>query len=409
MKNLVFFLTALVFGTGTSYGAEMAATVSSVNSRSFIFTEGDITFSVYPDGEFDFYLNNQVGFQAGVIGGQGAISFNAGYNYNPYVQYDDFGAVIQISQLPVYYDYYGRVNRIGNIHMTYRNGRLYRLGGMRIYYNGFGYYNYHLGYINPYNRVYVYQPFHSYFVRPAAAYCMVYPQPYRHYYNPVRYTYYRPYHNNVRRAYAHVGKPYKYQNRAERSRVYKNDRRVVARSTAGARSNSRSVAGRSSGDRTIKATRTQRASTSRSSSAIRTKGNLNSGRSLAENRTKGRTIRDNGKSGNQRSVASSRTSTRTVKSNGNAYKGRSIAGNRTSARKTGKVSPPSKTVSKQTFSRTAKKESASNVAAARRSGSKMTKRKDGIRTSNAKSNRSATASRSTDRNSGRTSRRSSGY
>ena len=285
MKNLVFLLTTFILGTGTSFGASMGNSTASLgHSRSFIFTEADVTFSVYPDGEFDFYLGGQFGAQAGVFGGQGAITYNSGFNYNPYVQYDDYGAVIQIAQLPVFYDYYGRVSRIGNIHMNYRSGRLYRLGGMRIYYNGFGYYNYHVGYINPYNRVYVYQPFHRYFVRPAAAFCMVYPQPYRRYYTPVRYTYHRPYYNNTRRAYAHVGKHTRYQHRAERSRVYKNDRQVVARTTANKRSHSRSIAGRNSSARNAR-TEIQRSSATRSASVTRAQTPTKKGRSVAAQRT----------------------------------------------------------------------------------------------------------------------------
>lgn len=288
MKNLVFLLTAIILGTGSSFGASMGtASTSYGNARSFIFTESDVTFSVYPDGEFDFYLNGTVGVQTGVFGGQGSITYNSGFNYNPYVQYDDYGAVIQIAQLPVYYDYYGRVSRIGNVHMNYRGGRLYRLGGMRIYYNGLGYYNHHVGYVNAFNRVYVYQPFHRYFVRPAATFCMVYPQPYRRYYYPVRYTYHRPYYNNTRRAYAHVGKKMQYQHRADRSRVYKNDRQVVARAATPGRGTSRSISERQSGVRTLR-TKGRAGSASRSSSVNRMSTAPKKNRSLATGHSRSR-------------------------------------------------------------------------------------------------------------------------
>ncbi len=288
MKNLVFLIAAFVFATGTSFGAGMVhAPAAAGASGTFIFTEGDVTFSVFPDGEFDFYLNGQVGFQAVGFHGQGAITFNSGFNYNPYVQYDDFGAVIQIAHLPVFYDYYGRVRRIGNVHMAYRNGRLYRLGGMRIFYNGFGYYDYHLGYINPLNRVYVYQPFHRYFVRPAAGFCMVYPQPYRRYYHPVRYTYHRPYHNNSRRVYASAGQPYQYRERAERSRVYRNDRQVVARAEAPERSARSNRVSQSAVNRTPRAA-VERRSSARTTSVSRT---VNSAPVTRQGHVNGRTSR----------------------------------------------------------------------------------------------------------------------
>ena len=359
MKNLVFLFTAFILGIGTSFGASMGNTSATFgNSRSFIFTEADVTFSVYPDGEFDFYLDGQFGVQAGVFGGQGAITYNSGFNYNPYVQYDDYGAVIQIAQLPVFYDYYGRVSRIGNIHMNYRSGRLYRLGGMRIYYNGFGYYNYHVGYVNPFNRVYVYQPYHRYFVRPAASYCMVYPQPYRRYYTPVRYTYYRPYYNNTRRAYAHVGKHTQYQHRAERSSVYKNDRQVVARTTADKRSHSRSIAGRNSAARTSR-TDVQRGAAYRSASVTRANTPPKKNRSVAAQRTQSRKATAVAKP--SRSIRQSIASRSAAKEGVSAQK---VNKKRSSAvRRSGPVSK--ETVSRT--SRTSKSRSASSGRASLRS------------------------------------------
>ena len=234
MKKLVLLLTAVLTGAGSALAetsSEKAAPHNAFNyGNSFIFLENGITFSVYPDGEFDFYLDNQVAVNAHVGVGPVGITFNSGYNYSPFVQYDDYGAVIQIENVPIFYDYYGRVNRIGDVRVWYRNNLVYRIGGMYVYYTPRGLYDYHTGFINVYNRVYVYRPFHRYFVRPAVGFCMVNYYPYRRYYHPVRYTYYRPYHYNTRRAYASVGKSYRYTPRADRDRIYRNDSRVTARS-----------------------------------------------------------------------------------------------------------------------------------------------------------------------------------
>ena len=198
-------------------------------NNSVIFVENGITFSIYPDGEFDFYMDNQVNFGANVNIGRANVTFNSGFDYSPFVQYDDYGAVIQIENVPVFYDYYGRVSQIGGINVWYNNGRLRRVGGLYVYYNNRGLFSRFNGYINVYNRYYTYNPFHTYFARPALGFCLVYNRPYRRYYAPVRYTYYRPYNRNYRRAYAAVGKNYRYNNRSERTSVYRNDRRVVAR------------------------------------------------------------------------------------------------------------------------------------------------------------------------------------
>ncbi len=234
MKHLVLLIAAFFVGvtSTTAASAENEFAYRNVNgySNSFIFVNNGITFSVYPDGEFDFYINNRVNVSAGIGVGPASLTFNSGYNYNPFVQYDDYGAVVQVENMPIYYDYYGRVSQIGDVNIWYRNGRVRRIGGMRVFYNNFGVYQYHTGFINYYNRYYVYRPFHRLFIRPAVGFCLVYNRPYRRFYNPVRYTWYRPYRNNYRRSYARLGRDYRH-NRGWDSRrsIYRNDKRVAVR------------------------------------------------------------------------------------------------------------------------------------------------------------------------------------
>ena len=234
MKNLILLFTAMIFGASSAMAVTVEDKVALRNAynynNSFIFVEDGITFSVYPDGEFDFYIDDRAGVNANVNFRNVNITYNSGYDYNPYVQYDDYGAVIQVENIPIYYDYYGRVTQVGNVDISYNRGRVNRLGGLYVYYNRNGAFSHHTGFINVYNRYYVYRPFHNYFARPAVGLCLVYNRPYRRYYEPVRYTYYRPYHNNYRRSYAQFGREHKYKkDHYRRSDVYRNDRRVVAR------------------------------------------------------------------------------------------------------------------------------------------------------------------------------------
>ncbi len=149
MRNLIFLFTALVLGTASTMAATVENKVAIRNAykynNSFIFVENGITFSVYPDGEFDFYIDNRVNVGTNVNFGSTNLTFNSGYDYNPYVQYDDYGAVIQVQNVPVFYDYYGRVNQIGGVDVWYRNGRVRRVGGMYVYYNNRGYYSHYTG------------------------------------------------------------------------------------------------------------------------------------------------------------------------------------------------------------------------------------------------------------------------
>ncbi len=197
----VFAISAQSMAHGNGY-----ATINSY-ADAFVFDEMGVTFSVYPDGEFDFYLagNQQA---TTVSNGYVNVTYNSGYDYNPYVQYDDFGAVIQVENVPVWYDYYGRVNQIGDVMISYQDRRVSRVGGLQVYYNNSGYYAYHTGFINTWNPYFVYRPFYACFARPVVSLCFVRISPYRQYYTPVRYTYYRPYVHNVRPCYATIGHTY---------------------------------------------------------------------------------------------------------------------------------------------------------------------------------------------------------
>ena len=235
MKTFVSILSALLLSTSASLAATTDHTTETNSivtiGNPYIFVENGITFSVYPDGEFDFYIDDRVNLGANVNFGNTSITFNSGYNYDPYVQYDDYGAVLQIENVPIYYDYYGRVNQIGDISIYYSNGRVHRIGGMYVYYNSRGLFTHYTGYVNMYNRHFIYRPYYRYFVRPAVGFCLVYNKPYRRYYHPLRYSYYHPYAHNYRKSYARIGHAYNYDKAPRREQIYRNDKRVVSNNT----------------------------------------------------------------------------------------------------------------------------------------------------------------------------------
>ncbi|MEO8933725.1 MAG: hypothetical protein ABI295_05410 [Xanthomarina sp.] len=209
MKKIIFLLTALILG-GLSVSATTAIEANHVDhsatvrgyGNSFIFVENGIEFSIFPDGQFDFYMPSY-GPNVNVYGPGVSISFNSGYNYNPYLQYDEYGAIIQVEHVPVYYDYYGRVARIGNVFVNYNGfGYVSQIGGLYLHYNSYKKYSHFSGYINTFNPYYVYRPWHAYYRIPTFHHVVVYHKPYRQYYTPVRYTYNAPYTNNYRRTTA---------------------------------------------------------------------------------------------------------------------------------------------------------------------------------------------------------------
>ncbi len=194
MRNLTLFFAFLFIGWSVSASVNSkSATTNFYNyNDSFIFVEGGVEFAVYPNGEFDFYYNpdfarrNSVHISTPNVN----ISYNGGYNYDPFVQYDDYGAVIQIENVPIYYDYYGRIIQAGNIFLRYNNfGRLARVGNLHVHYNNHHHITHYSGYINHFNRRYVYRPWHDYYRRPNVNVSIVFGRPYRAYYEPQRISY----------------------------------------------------------------------------------------------------------------------------------------------------------------------------------------------------------------------------
>ena len=372
MKRILFLFATLVAFSTTAFAATNTAEAeTSTNNyvrgygNSFIFTEGGIEFSVFADGQFDFYMPNYgPDVNVGINTPGFSLSFNSGYNYNPYVQYDDFGAIIQIENTPIYYDYYGRVNQIGNIFINYTGfGRINRIGGLNVYYRNNVFYRYD-GFINVYNRHYVYRPWHRYYAVPAVSYCVVNVNPYRRYYTPVRHIYYRPYANNVRhynigrRGYADYGRR---NNSARVSRRYaqtprnSRERNIQTR----ARRNNATIANTRSARLRSNNTTPSRSRSTRNSGTIsrsNTRGNDN----VISTRSNSRVTRSNDRSvstrtngriaQNNRIQRSNNATSRTANSRNKVTRNRSSISNKVQTRKRPSVIKPSSSKSR-TYSR----------------------------------------------------------
>jgi hypothetical protein len=196
MKKFYLLLSLLVIGFSAKAASEKVENFDRPDYRdAFIFVERGVEFAVFPDGQFDFFFNPRGNFSG--IPSHINFSFNSGYNYGPFIQYDDYGAVIQIENVPVYYDYYGRIIRAGRVKIGYNAfGMVNRIGNMFLHYNHYDQFTHSSGYINNRNVRYVYRPWHQHYVRPYS-HVVVYHQPYRIYYTPnrMKYTHYKRYYN----------------------------------------------------------------------------------------------------------------------------------------------------------------------------------------------------------------------
>jgi len=231
MKKSIFTFIAIMLTSLLGTAAEFDSSTRSYdyNGNAYIFIEGPIEFSVFPDGQFDFvYLgyDNRGRVNVNINPGNVNINYNAGFNYEPYLQYDDYGAVIQIEDIPIFYDQFGRITRAGNTNIIYNDRRIVRVGGMRIFYHPWGGFNYYTGFINVWTPRYIWRPWHVFYMRPYYSNCIVYDLPYRRYYNPHRYPYWRhrQLYNNHRRVAYNNGRRNFYN---PGSRIHHRDGRTV--------------------------------------------------------------------------------------------------------------------------------------------------------------------------------------
>lgn len=309
---------ALLFSASAANNVSAEYYTNFNNGRSYIFVEGGVEFSVFPDGQFDFvFLGANQGSNVNVnVNTPGvSINFNSGFNYDAYVQYDDYGAVIQVENVPIFYDEFGRIAQAGNVEIRYNNRRIVRVGGMNIFYNRWGYFSHFTGFVSPFYTTYIYRPWHVFYARPFFNNCIVYDFPYRRWYTPVRYSYafHRGYFNRGFRNYANARREF----HRPGSRIhYRNGRTAVNRNFNPNRRNTAITNGRVDNVRN----RNNRAITNNRGDVSRNRNN----RAITNNRTR------NGELSNSSTVNRGRptvTNNSSKTRNNSSYRGRPTSNN----------------------------------------------------------------------------------
>jgi len=111
-------------------------------SQPVTFVQRGIRFFVHTNGEFDFKLPraNYYGRRGNTYDNSPGTTYGVNYPYrsNRLVRYDYWGNVKQVGRNHIYYNRRGKVNRIGNVNLRYRNGRLHSVGNMYVSYDRWG-------------------------------------------------------------------------------------------------------------------------------------------------------------------------------------------------------------------------------------------------------------------------------
>lgn len=179
-------------------------------NEPYVFVERGVEFAVFPNGEFDFAY---VGFnyeENPYKTPNRPFSYNGGYNYDMYLQFDIFGAVIQIETVPVYYDNYGRIIQAGSVDISYSEDAIVQIGNMHIQYQKGIAKHLSKGYINLSDKHLVKRPQHiEYYLKPHSV--IVSHLPYRENIEYERYSFEQ--HKKLYEASKTTGSKYEYGRR----------------------------------------------------------------------------------------------------------------------------------------------------------------------------------------------------
>ena len=93
MKNKILIFAAFLFVSFTMFATTNTSNYNRYYNDygdSFTFVERGVTFAVFQNGEFDFYINPRNDVHIGYRSKNVNISFNSGHNYNAYVHSHKF-------------------------------------------------------------------------------------------------------------------------------------------------------------------------------------------------------------------------------------------------------------------------------------------------------------------------------
>lgn len=191
MSFLLFVgFTSYASDSDTFFNVAIDSTIERTYKANepYIFVERGVEFAVFPNGEFDFAY---VGFnyeENPYKTPSRPFSYNGGYNYDMYLQFDIFGAIIQIETVPVYYDNYGRIIQAGSVDIIYSEDAIAQIGNMHVRYQKGIANHISKGYINLSDRHLVKRPQHiEYYLKPHSV--IVCHLPYRENLDYERYSY----------------------------------------------------------------------------------------------------------------------------------------------------------------------------------------------------------------------------
>ena len=126
----IFLFTIACFILSFTLNAANNSYLNS-NETPLIFIENGVEYAVFNNGQFDFNIIKRQNSNLNT-------HFNTGRNHNIYVRHNNYGAIVQIENTPIFYNNYQKVSRIGSIYINYNNyGLISSIGNLNIQYNSY--------------------------------------------------------------------------------------------------------------------------------------------------------------------------------------------------------------------------------------------------------------------------------
>lgn len=191
MKKQILFNAMVLIGLTSIAGTNIKVEPQGENFTNtaryryvqpIIFIEQGVEFLIFPNGSFDFnaHLNNRFNTNGQVYSNgktnsrRSSVNTNQGragtINVRYYgktvvngvsMEHDYNGMIKRIGNIVPEYDKTGRIKRLGTIKMNYDDGKLSKVGGLKVKYNRWDEIISTRGFVNEANRNYQYGPRYS--------------------------------------------------------------------------------------------------------------------------------------------------------------------------------------------------------------------------------------------------------
>ncbi|WP_372756442.1 hypothetical protein [Mariniflexile sp.] len=175
MKTILLLLTGLLINITTVSAENLSNNNNTTDvskhyrfAQPISFIERGVEFFIFPDGSFDYDLNRTTYYgsnskrstiNASYNGPRISVNYSSSVPMRTNISRDRNGNIRSINNIVLNYDRYGKISRVGSVHIDYgrgKNGTLSQVGNLKVNYNRWGEIASVRGFVNQNNRFVTY-------------------------------------------------------------------------------------------------------------------------------------------------------------------------------------------------------------------------------------------------------------